>query len=156
MRFYYLFTLLAIYMSSYSQTPTQIDSLGYKFSINLPEGSEYDFLENTYSENGIVLERNFSLQLTLKINDSLYDYISVILNDTPFDKEKIKLAWLIEEGDKVVMETDYSLIIKNQYSLDLYYGKSISNKFYLFIDSNMDHDMNAIENIIKIIDTATE
>ncbi len=143
-------------MSSYSQTPTQIDSLGYKFSINLPEGSEYDFLENTYSENGIVLERNFSLQLTLKINDSLYDYISVILNDTPFDKEKIKLAWLIEEGDKVVMETDYSLIIKNQYSLDLYYGKSISNKFYLFIDSNMDHDMNAIENIIKIIDTATE
>jgi len=156
MRFYYLFTLLAIYMSSYSQTPTQIDSLGYKFSINLPEGSEYDFLENTYSENGIVLERNFSLQLTLKINDSLYDYISVILNDTPFDKEKIKLAWLIEEGDKVVMETDYSLIIKNQYSLDLYYGKSIFNKFYLFIDSNMDHDMNAIENIIKIIDTATE
>jgi len=156
MRFYYLFTLLAIYMSSYSQTPTQIDSLGYKFSINLPEGSEYDFLENTYSENGIVLERNFSLQLTLKINDSLYDYISVILNDTPFDKEKIKLAWLIEEGDKVVMETDYSLIIKNQYSLDLYYGKSISNKFYLFIDSNMDQDMNAIENIIKIIDTATE
>jgi len=158
MRFYYLFTLLAIYMSSYSQTPTTIDSLGYKFSINLPEGSEFKFLDTYYREEvkDPVYKTNFNI--ILKMEDH-YVYVT-IQKVEDFDKERAKTGWLTDSITKIVDETEHSLVIytnENQNEeYHILFHKALREDAYTFSAFYQSLTLQEVKKIIQILDTVKE
>jgi len=158
MRFYYLFTLLAIYMSSYSQTPTQIDSLGYKFSINLPEGSEYVFLETSYQEEVKDPTYETYLQIILKMEEH-YVYVTIQKVEN-FDKERAKTGWLTDSITKIVDETEHSLVIytnENQNEeYHILFHKALREDAYTFSAFYQSLTLQEVKKIIQILDTVKE
>jgi hypothetical protein len=156
MRFYYLFILLALHISTYSQTPTQIDSLGYKFSINLPEGSAFNFSDTYYQEEvkDFVYKTNF--QIILKLDDH-YIYVTIQKVDN-FDKERAKKGWLKDSITKIAEETGHSLIIytnenKNE-EYHILYHKVLSEGAYTFSVFYQSLTFQEVKKVTQILDTA--
>jgi len=158
MRFYYLFTLLAIYMSSYSQTPTQIDSLGYKFSINLPEGSEFKFLDTYYREEVKDPVYKTDLQIILKL-DEHFIYVNA-LKTSDFDKERAKTGWLSDSQTKISAETNHSLVICTKYNAfeesHILYHKVLPASEYTFNVFFQSLTLSEVERLIQIFDNVRE
>jgi len=155
---YLLIIILSINMSTFSQTPTQIDSLGYKFSINLPEGSKYDFLETSYQEEvkDPVYKTNFNI--ILKMEDH-YVYVT-IQKVEDFDKERAKTGWLTDSITKIVDETEHSLVIytnENQNEeYHILFHKALREEAYTFSAFYQSLTLQEVRKIIQILDTVKE
>jgi|GEM_PF-1892392 len=158
MRFYYLFTLLAIYMSSYSQTPTQIDSLGYKFKIDIPEGSEYQFLESSTKEEAKDPVYETYLQIVLKL-DEHFIYVNA-LKTSDFDKERAKTGWLTDSQTKISAETNHSLVICTKDNAfeesHILYHKVLPASEYTFNVFFQSLTLSEVERLIQIFDNVCE
>jgi hypothetical protein len=145
-------------MSSYSQTPTQIDSLGYKFSINLPEGSEYIFNElSVTDESGVTTISNI-LQLSLMLKDK--SVMGSILPEQKWDIEAEKSGWLTDSVFSIQAETDHSFLIKGnefgttQYHLIFY--KSLITGSYIARVYYQDMTLQEAESVIQILESISE
>jgi len=158
MRFYFIFTLLAIYMSTFSQKTTQIDSLAYHFKIDLPEGSEYSFNElSETDESGVTTISNI-LQLSLRLNDKTVTVS--ILPEQKWDIEAEKSGWLTDSVFSIKSETDHSILIEgnefgvNQYHLIFY--KSLIAGSYIARAYYQDMTLQEAESVIQILESISE
>ncbi len=158
MKKYLLILILSTYMNAFSQTPTKIDSLGYQFIIDLPQGSEYHFSEVSYTEEQKEPTFETFLQIIIKLEER-YIYVS-IQKTSDFDKEEAKIGWLTDSLTKIADERENSLLIytneNNNEEYHILYHKALSNGAYTFSVFYQSLTLPEAEKLMQILESTKE
>lgn len=150
--------MLSTFLNAFSQTQTTIDSLGYQFNIDLPEGSEYNFSEVSYTEKQKEPTFETYLQIILKLDDH---YIYVTIQETnDFDKERAKTGWLTDSLTKIVAEREHSLVIytneNNNEEYHILYHKAVNNRAYTFSVFYQSLTLPEVGMVMQILDSVKD
>jgi len=157
MKKYIIIVILSITLNSLSQTTTDIEGNGYKFKIDLPSGSTYDFKEISFTDEEGKIEYKSYLQLAIMLKEAFF-YITIDKAD--FDKERLKKEWLTDDITKIIEETEHSLIIRTlengTENYHVIFQKSIGDTSYLFVMYYQFQTLSEVQEVIKVLETVRE
>lgn len=153
----FIFAII-VSLNANSQIYTSIDSLGFKFKIQLPSGSEYQFLENSMNDEAKEPIFETNLQFIIKIEEH-YIYLNT-KNTYEFEIEIAKKGWLIDSTTKIIDETNHSLIIytndNNNEEYQILYHKTLGERAYTFSIFYQSLNLSEVKLITEMLDNIQE